>query len=151
IVTSRGVSGSSGRGLLSWLMSVSPSSANRPQFHGEIRELAGLMDGDAAGPLEGAPQLMGAIQLEVRKPRVIGNLPWRDGHRLQRDARQLQIHQIADLLDRTDLHLRREPAAQVLGRNVGTRREYERGSVEQGLVGHAADADPELLVSEGNG
>src|SRR6185437_1963849 len=109
------------------------------------REIAGLMNGDAAGTLERAPQLVAAIQLEVGKSGVIRDLPRRDGHWLQSDARQLQIHQVADLLDGADLHLRRESAAQVLGSDVGARRQHECRGVEQALVGDAADTDAEFL------
>ena len=38
--------------------------------------------------------------------RVIRDLPWRDRQLAHRDARQLQLHEIADPLDRPELRLR---------------------------------------------
>ena len=46
---------------------------------------------------------------------MIGDLARRGGHGAQTDARQLQLHQIADARDRCDLHLRREMGQQHLG------------------------------------
>ena len=79
----------------------------------------------AARGLELLPQLAGLIELEVDEAGVKRNLPRRDRHGVHRHARQLQVHQVADLLDRPDLELRREAPAQLLGRQVGARRQDE--------------------------
>src|ERR1700732_160037 len=98
-------------------MALRLSCPDRPQFHGEIREIPGLVNRDAARALESAPQVAAAIELEVRKARVIRNLSRSYSHGLQSDAWQLQVHQVANLLHRPDLQLRRETTSQLLRRH----------------------------------
>ncbi len=79
---------------------------------------------------------------------MIRDLPGRDRHRLQADARKLQIDEIANLLDRADLHLRGETSAQIFRRHIRARRQHEGGGIEQARIRNARHADAELLVGE---
>ena len=76
----------------------------------------GDVHGHTTRALELIPQLVGLIELEVREPCVIRDLPRRDGNGMHRHPGKPQSHQIANFLGRTDLELRREAAAQIFGR-----------------------------------
>src|SRR5919108_1269442 len=87
-----------------------PLTTDGPELHREPRELARDMHSDAAGGFQLSPELVRLIELEIRKARVIGNLPWRDRKGYGRNTGQLQRHEVANLFDRPDLQLRREAA-----------------------------------------
>ncbi|ABA52807.1 hypothetical protein BURPS1710b_A1206 [Burkholderia pseudomallei 1710b] len=118
---------------------ISPSPANRPELHRESREFAGEMKCEAARAFELFPHLAALVDLEVRVARVIRNLPRRDGQLPHRDARQLQLHEIANALDGTELRLRGKARAQAVGRHVGAHGEHEARRVAQRRIGDRRD------------
>src|SRR5262245_12578893 len=94
---------------------------------------------------------MGLVEFEVDEPREIGNLSQRNRYGVNGRARQLQINEIANLLDRPDLELVRKTSAEILGWNVGARRQNEHRRAVQRSVGNGGHADAVLLRFDGNG
>ena len=114
----------------------------------EAREFAGEMESETAGACQLLPQVAALVDLEIRMARVIRDLPWRDRQLAHRDARQLQLHEIADPLDRPELRLRGKPCTQAVGRHVRAHREHEAGRVAQRRVGQRRDADAVARIAQ---
>src|SRR5262249_44876599 len=91
----------------------SSGTAHRPELELEAGELARDVHRERPRLLGHLPEIPAALQLEVEEARVIGDLPRRYRQAAQHDARQVQVHEVADALDRPDLHqggqARREP------------------------------------------
>ena len=99
---------------------IAQNSSSRPG------KVAGDVHRQAARLLELLPQVVVArLELEVVEAGVVRDLARRHRQRLQRDARQLQVDQVADALDRADLDLRRKARAQRLARHLRVDREHE--------------------------
>src|SRR5690348_15526860 len=90
----------SSKGPLGVFMSASP---DRPQLQVETGEFVAEMEGDAAGALQFAPHRRMLVELEIQVAGVVWDLARRNRHRIDRDAGQLQVHKVPDLLHRTDL------------------------------------------------
>src|SRR5690606_36305016 len=95
-----------------------PSSPDRPQLQVQAGEVVAEVERDAARGLQLAPQRRLLVELEVQVAGVVRDLPGRHLHRGHADAGQLQVDQVADLLDRPDLGLLRKLPAHLLGRGV---------------------------------
>src|SRR5690349_25107667 len=90
-------------------------AADRPELQLEARKLARDVHREAARALELLPQLVVAgVELEVVEARVVRDLSRRYRQGPQADARQLQVHEVADALHRPDLGLRGKARAQCL-------------------------------------
>ena len=102
-VPSCGAKGSFG---LSLLMPSYPwdsrLAADRPKFHLQAGEIPTDVQPDAARRLQLTPHVARLIELEIDVARVIGNLSWRNGDRLQSNAWQREIDELADGFDGAD-------------------------------------------------
>ena len=66
------------------------------------------MHGQTARAFELFPQIAATLQFKVVKAGMVGQLPWGNRQRHQRNTRQLQVNQIADAFGRPYFYLRRK-------------------------------------------
>src|SRR5437867_10831030 len=109
-------------------------TAHRPELELESGELARDMHRERPRLLGHFPEVSASIQLEVEKFRVIGDLRRRDGQAAQRDAREIEIDQIPDALDRTDLDECRQTGLKPLGLELRLGGEHEPRGFNQDTV-----------------
>ncbi len=109
------------------------------------------MQRDDSRAFHGTPQVAGAIELEIDTAGVIRDLSRRHRHRPQGNTGKLQVHQVTDLVRGADFYLQRQPGAQILGRQIGTRGEHELRVVKQCLVHDLCNTDSILALLEWDG
>ncbi|EAU46644.1 hypothetical protein R2601_16025 [Salipiger bermudensis HTCC2601] len=126
------------------------ASADRPQLHFKVGEVAGDMHGEAAGARHLLPVGAVAVEFEIDHAGVVGHLA--RGHRQgpQPDPRQGRVDQLPDLFDRAHLGLGREMTAHALGWHRGLGGKHEIGRAEQPLVRDHRHRDAVLAWLDGD-
>src|SRR5207237_168612 len=122
-------------------VSCGRSIADGPELEAQAGEIARDMHGDHSRRFERLPVLALAIELEVGVARVVRNLTRRHRQRRGADAGEMRNDQVADLLRRPELYLRREMQPQRVGRQIGADREHENRLAEEIDIRHGAGED----------
>src|SRR5690606_33228897 len=113
-------------------MARAPSScvAHRPELHVKTGIIPRNVEGEGRRIRQPRPQFGRLVELEIDRIAEERQSAWRHRQRRDRHAGKLQVDEIADLLDRPDLDLRRKLAAQVLARLLGGRQQDEAVALE---------------------
>src|SRR5882724_1987681 len=120
----------------------SSGTAHRPELELEAGELARDMHRERPRLLGQFPEIAASVQLEVEEPRVKGDLP--RGHRqaAQRDPRQIEVDEVPDALDRSDLDEGRQAGLEPLRLQLCLGGEDESRRLRQIAIGNRGDAHP---------